>query len=413
MRFKWLLVLWFPIFVAGADSQRYIVELSGDPIAEHVAKERKRTGKPVKMDSDIALTRQTQLRSEQRQVRKKLEDLGVKVLDSTETISNLLIVDMPDELADKVAAIPGVKRVQKARTLKPTLDHALPLHKVPQAWNRIGVDKAGLGIKIAIIDSGIEISHPGMQDSTLMIPAGFPKMNADSDVAFTNSKVIVARSYASLFSTVEEDISARDVIGHGTATAMAAAGALNTGPLGPLQGVAPKAYLGSYKVLGAKGVGTSDIILKAVDDAVKDGMDVISASLSSGIAAPRLEDDVEVDAFERVAGLGVLMVNSVGNKGGPNTIGSPATAPSVIGVGASYNDRTFYSASVKVGDGPLLGAMTGSGPRPDSPVSGPLFDVSTIDMDGEACRPFPIGSMTGKIALIVRSPLGGCTLKPS
>jgi minor extracellular serine protease Vpr len=405
MRYKWLLVLWLPIFAAGAE--RYIVELSGDPIAEHVAKERQRTGKHVDMNSDVARTRQTELRSEQRQVRKKLEDLGVKVLESTEAISNSLIVDMPDELAAKAAAIPGVKRVRKAQTYKPMLDHALPLHKVPEAWNRVGVDKAGLGIKIAIIDSGIEIGHPGMQDATLSVPAGFPKMNADSDVAFTNSKVIVARSYASLFSTVEDDISARDVVGHGTATAMAAAGAKNTGPLGPIQGVAPKAYLGSYKVLGASGSGTSDIILKAVDDAVKDGMDVISASISSQIAAPRLEDDVEADAFERVAGLGVLMVNSAGNKGDPNTIGSPATAASVIAVGASYNDRTFYPASVKVGDGPLLGATTGSGPRPDGAVSGALFDVSALDQDGEACLPFPIGSLTGKIALVMRSPLTG------
>src|SRR5262249_41084646 len=138
MGYKWLLVLWLPIFAAGADSQRYIVELSGDPIAEHVAKERKRTGRRVEMNSDVARTRQTQLRSEQQQVRKKLEDLGVKVLDSTEAISNSLIVDMPDELVAKVAAIPGVKRVRKAQTYKPMLDHALPLHKVPEAWNRVG-----------------------------------------------------------------------------------------------------------------------------------------------------------------------------------------------------------------------------------------------------------------------------------
>src|SRR5207249_10760212 len=36
MGYKWLLVLWLPILAAGADSQRYIVELSGDPVAEHV-----------------------------------------------------------------------------------------------------------------------------------------------------------------------------------------------------------------------------------------------------------------------------------------------------------------------------------------------------------------------------------------
>ena len=82
MGYKWLLVLWLPIFAAGAESERYIVELSGDPVAEHVAKERKRTGKHVAMDGDLARTRAKQLRNEQRQVRKALEDLGVKVLDS-------------------------------------------------------------------------------------------------------------------------------------------------------------------------------------------------------------------------------------------------------------------------------------------------------------------------------------------
>src|SRR5260221_673143 len=167
-----------------------------------------------------------------------------------------------------------------------------------------------------------------MQDSTLSVPAGFPKMNADSDVASTNSKVIVARSYASLFSTVEDDISARDVVGHGTATAMAAAGAKNTGPLGPIQGVAPKAYLGSYKVLGASGSGTTDIILKAVDDAVKDGMDVISASISSQIAAPRLEDDVEADV-QGGGAIGGVIYASPDNPLGSMNVGA-ATLPALM-----------------------------------------------------------------------------------
>ena len=222
MRFQWVLFLFFPLLATAADSNRYIIELTGDPVAQHVANESKRTGKRVAMDSEAAKTRRAQIRTEQQQARAALKELGVEVLDSTETVSNTLIVKMPDDLVEKVEAIPGVKRVRQARMLKPDLDHAIPLHKVPQAWNQIGVDKAGLGIKIGLIDSGIDVSHPGMQDSTLPMPAGFPRTNSDSDIAFTNSKVIVARSYASLFSSVEEDLSARDRQGHGTATAMAA-----------------------------------------------------------------------------------------------------------------------------------------------------------------------------------------------
>ena len=55
-----------------------------------------------------------------------------------------------------------------------------------------------------------------------------------------------------LFDTPENDLSAQDDDGHGTGTAMAAAGAQNTGPFGTITGVAPKAWLGSYKVIGAR-----------------------------------------------------------------------------------------------------------------------------------------------------------------
>src|SRR5437016_14035854 len=111
MGYKWVLVLWLPMLSAGADSQRYIVELSGDPVATHVAKESKRTGKKVAMDSEVARTRRNDLDREQKQARAALKDLGVEVLESTQTTSNTLIVSMPDSLVDKVAALPGVKRV--------------------------------------------------------------------------------------------------------------------------------------------------------------------------------------------------------------------------------------------------------------------------------------------------------------
>src|SRR6185295_12480813 len=141
----------------------------------------------------------------------------------------------------------------RVRTFKPLLDHALPLHHVPEAWNLVGIDNAGVGMKIAIIDTGIDMDHAGFHDPSLSIPDGFPRANTEDDLAFTNHKVIVARSYASLFGSFEPDASPRDHVGHGTALAMAAAGVLNAGPLAAISGVAPKAYLGSYKVFGTPG----------------------------------------------------------------------------------------------------------------------------------------------------------------
>src|SRR5712692_3467459 len=154
MGYKWILVVfWLPLLALGANN-RYIVELTGDPVAAHVTKESKRTGKKVAMDSDVARARRNDLEEEQKQARAALKDLGVEVLDSTQTTSNTLIVSMPDSLVDKVAALPGVKRVHRARLVKMNLDHAVPLHKAPQAWAAIGgIAAAGKGVKIGMIDT--------------------------------------------------------------------------------------------------------------------------------------------------------------------------------------------------------------------------------------------------------------------
>src|SRR5882724_10614178 len=166
MQYKYILAILFLPLLAFSANPRYIIELTGDPVATHVAKETKRTGKKVAMDSDVARARRSDIEQEQKQARTALKDLGVEVLDSTQTTSNTLIVSMPDSLVDKVAALPGVKRVHKARPVKMNLDHALPLHKVPQAWAAIGgVAAAGKGVKIGMIDTGIDITNPGLQDS--------------------------------------------------------------------------------------------------------------------------------------------------------------------------------------------------------------------------------------------------------
>src|SRR6202008_1191668 len=84
---------------------------------------------------------------------------------------------------------------------------------------------------------------------------------------------------------------ATDRQGHGTGVAMAAAGGRKTGSRATSMGIAPKAYLGNYKVFpdGQDGAPNS-YILKAIDDAVSDGMDVINLSLG-GFPAERLAAD--------------------------------------------------------------------------------------------------------------------------
>ncbi len=159
------------------------------------------------------------------------------------------------------------------------------------AWSQLGgISNAGAGVRIGVLDSGIDQTHPAFQDSSLHPPAGFPL----GDPNFTNNKVIVARSYVPQLApspfdpqySLPDDNSPSDHFGHGTAIAMIAAGARVQAPVAAINGIAPKAFLGNYKIYGSPGINDTSsygVIIQALEDAVSDGMDI--AVLASGGAA--------------------------------------------------------------------------------------------------------------------------------
>ena len=406
MRSNWqiLFLTGFAMFRTGLFAERlpgrYIIELNTESVSEHVLHSATGSG----MHSAVARAHRARVRGEQQQLRVRLEQNQAVVLGTADTVANAMFVKISDAAAVQLASLPGVKRVIPVRMMHMVLDRAVKLHRVTDVWNEMGVDRAGAGIKIAIIDSGIDSTRPGFQDPSLIVPATYPRVNIDTDTAYTNNKIIVARSYVSLLPNSDPDLSAQDHVGHGTALAMVAAGVRNAGPLATISGVAPKAYLGNYKVFGSPGINDSasdDAIIKAIDDAVSDGMDVISLSLGSDLG-PRLSDDLDAQAVERATKAGVIVVVAAGN-GGPdlNTISSPASAPSAIAVGASTNDRTFAS-SASVDGLPAFIAISGDGVVPSAPVSAPMVDVSTLDVNGLACSGLPANSLTNRMALILR-----------
>lgn len=392
----WVALLFLPASWGQIVPDRYIVELSSPPAAVRVRSQRRRA-------NHLEVERRgAEVRSEQARTRLAIEREGGRVIESTDTVLNALFVDMPAADAARLASIPGVRHVHPVRLFKPVLDRAVVVHKIVDAWNQIGLDHAGLGIKIAIIDTGIDNTHPAFQDSSLPVPSGFPKTNNVSDQQYTNHKVIVARSYVNLLSP-DPDQSARDHQGHGTATAMTAAGVLNAGPLATIRGVAPKAYLGNYKVFGSPGANdnaTESAIIKAIDDAAKDGMDVINLSLGDAVAVP-LAADAEDIAIANVSSLGAIVVVAAGNSGPDlHTVGSPASALAAISVGASVNERKF--AATATAGGTRYVATPGTGPAPAGAVTGRLKDVTTLGDNGLACSPFAANSLKGDIALILR-----------
>ncbi len=378
---------------------RYILELSGEPAAVSAPRSGAR--------ATAIAARRTAVRQSQASARSAVAAHGGAVIESLDTVFNGLIVSIPDARAAELLQIPGAVKLHTVRRVQPFLNHALPLHKVPDAWNLLplGQAGAGAGIKIGMIDTGVDVNNPAFSDQLPPVD-GFPKVLFAGDTQFTNAKIIVAKNYTTLLPDGgEPDADDRD--GHGTGTSVAAAGGTATTPYGTLTGVAPKAYIGNYKVLDSNG-GTSDVIAKAIDDAVADGMDVLNISLGSYVTSYSDISSSEVGqaAIAAAAQAGVIVVVAAGNQGpGSGTIADYASAPDAITMGAIHNDRSLSNAITTDGVAPYA-AFTGDGPDPGQVISGNLFDVTGVDSTGLACSPLPSGSVSGKIVLVLR---GTCT----
>jgi uncharacterized protein (TIGR03437 family) len=373
-----------------------------------------------------------------------LDEQKIRVTGANHVLANVIFVQADRTQVDQLRQLPGVARVERLLPLKLRLSEAIELMNVPRAWGAVnGEQNAGAGVKIGIIDTGIDITHPAFKDDGLTYPAGFPKcQESRGDCAYTNRKVIAARSYVEMLVgtdprfTRPDDLSPRDRVGHGTAVASVAAGVRNSGPAGTVVGVAPKSWLGNYKVFGSPGVnGTytyDDVLIRAFEDAFADGMDIVTFSLGSpAVWGPSDSGadcnndgtapcDWRADAIQNGARLGMVVVAAAGNSGATalpfsaaslNSVETPGTAPAAITVGASTNRHIWYQ-SVKV-DGPnvpadirTINTLFGDGPKPNPNLTAPARDVSRLDNDGKACTPLTNGSLTGAIAIIERGDCG-------
>jgi minor extracellular serine protease Vpr len=377
---------------------RYVLELSGEPAA--VAAKGARRGAAR---NSLMAARRTAIRQSQVAARTAVAAHGGAVVESLDTVFNGLIVNIPDAKARELLSVPGAVRLLTVRRVRKSLDRALPLHKVPEAWSQLalGQESAGAGMKIGMIDTGIDVNNPAFA-VTLPELDGFPKVLYGTDTRFTNSKIVVAKNYTKLLPD-GGDADADDRDGHGTGTSLAAAGGTASTPYGTVTGVAPMAYLGNYKVLDSNG-GTSDVIAKAIDDAVADGMDVLNISLGAYVVsyADIALTEVGQAAIANAAAAGVIVVVAAGNSGpDPGTIADYASAADAITVGAIHNDRSLANAVTVDGGGPYV-AYPGDGPDPGQIVSGTIFDVTQVDSSGLACTALKSGSVAGKIVLVER-----------
>ena len=431
-----------PVAAFSQFADRYALVLADPPVSVRY------TSRAELQSFAAAGYRQT-IERQQASLRTELASRNFSITGSNSLLVNAVFVrSSPDRVAE-LAALPGVKGVVRLRKYKRNLNQAIQLLNSTgnsgTAWGLAGGSpNAGKGIKIGIIDSGIDQNHPSLQDNTLTVPAGFPKCDTPSNCTnFTNSKVIVARSYVRQLAlgtggidpttSRPDDYSARDHSGHGTAVATCAAGAPSTGTVA-IAGMAPKAYLGNYKVFGSPEINdfsTDDVLIAALTDAISDGMDIVSMSiggpaftgpLDSGSAcglSPGVPCDLGASAFEAAASMkgAPVIIVAAGNQGANgvgyptfNSVSSPGTAPSVVAVGGTSNSHGFLPA-VRIAGLGVPANLTAIAAQPtdtSNPNFGayaaPLVDVGKISADNYACGALPAGSLTGAYALIQRGP---------
>ena len=327
---------------------------------------------------------------------------------------------MSYEEALKVAEQEGVIRVFPDGLAQTTTDNSPSFLDLTVAAGPYAKGYDGEGIVVGIIDTGIWPEHPSFADDgsyaappltldeTVYSACDFG--NADhnpDDAAFTcNNKLIGARqiltTYRLVFGLVPDEFdSARDNDGHGTHTASTAAGndsvpaSILGKDLGVVSGIAPRAHIIVYKVIGPVNLAFFSDLAAAIDQAVADGVDVINYSISSPSPFFVFPDAV---AFLFAASSGVSVAAANGNWGpGPGTGGSPATVPWLTAVGASTQDRTYQGSASSVDGWEVFGGSVTAG-TPDLPL------VDAADAGNAICRPGALDPtvVAGKIVLCQR-----------
>lgn len=224
---------------------------------------------------------------------------------------------------------PGVASIRLDRVVKATLDVSVPQIGAPEAWVA-GYD--GTGVKIAVLDTGIDAGHPD-----------------------GGGKVVAQQNF-----TTEAD--AQDHNGHGTHVASTAAG---TGAASDAtyRGVAPGAELLNGKVLNSAGSGLTSDNVAGMEWAVAEGADIVNLSLGAtdSLGTDPLEE--AVDALSDQA----LFVIAAGNSGpGASTVGTPGIAESALTVGAVDKQNalaSFSSRGPRFEDGGVKPDVTAPEPR--------------------------------------------------
>jgi subtilisin family serine protease len=335
-------------------------------------------------------------------------------------------VRLPANQVSKLLDLPGVAAVQSDTLHQPdatpVTDDDASFIGGNAAYDALGSSAtAGKGVIIADVDTGVWPEHPSFANrDDLSAPPptadnhpracnfGDNPLTTETDVFGCNDKLIEGQVFLDTYNTFNHDelypTTARDSNGHGTHTTSTAGGNPIAHPelfgvdRGPIQGIAPGAYLMSYKALGPLGGYTSDLVA-AIEQAIDDGANVINYSIGPTVPTPAYtsgDDLAFLDAFDA----GVVASTSAGNSG-PQTVAHQG--PWEITVGASTLERAFTSTATLTADNNDTLTITGASIMNGISTPTPVVEASDAPYSDQNCgSPAAADTFTGKIVICVR-----------
>ncbi|KAK9710861.1 hypothetical protein K7432_008173 [Basidiobolus ranarum] len=356
-----------------------------------------------------------------------LEKEGIRYTKRAEftSVLNAVSINIESEHLERIAnmanikAVWPVKRYQKSTPVKAHKGQSLPASLIPSVHFMTGVDKVhkelkftGAGIKVGVIDTGIDYTHPALGGC-------FGK-----GCRVSHGYDFISDTYDGVLDHIKTDDDPMDCHGHGTHVA---------GIIGAndpsFVGVAPDVTFGAYKVFDCYGGGPEDLIIKAVERAMKDKMDLINLSL--GEPSPWSDDPV-TRSLDKATSTGMVVIVALGNDGtnGIWTEGSPSTSRDSISTGSVDNARlpgqkfsvdqlkTEVFVAAREGLKPVtfkktpIAGVEGNGCNPyETDVKGKLLVIKSGGCDNVAKS--INASKAGALGIFIYSALDGALVPPS
>ncbi len=398
--------------VGGPPEVEVFVQLAEPAVSEINITALEQTGKFASPEAQKAQA--AKVTAQQDNFRSVLQSHGARILSSQRVGANGFRIRVRASEISSLSSIPGVRSVGRVEKHRVTNVTSVPWIGAPAVWNTVG---KGKGIKIGIIDTGIDYTHadfggPGTvaafsaNNPAVIEPGTFPTAKVKGGYDFAGA----AYNADDPDSVPVPDNDPLDGAGHGSHVAGTAAGFGVPGIIGA--GVAPEADLYAIKIFGDEGstnltsLGIEWAMDPNGDGDMSDHLDVINMSLGGDFGEP---NDPSTISSDRAAALGIIVVAAAGNAGPtPYVVSAPSVSAATISVASSIPGGREYAKLTVTAPASVAGvynSIEGAGGTVTIKQVAPLTGALTPTVPVDGCTPIT-NSVAAKVALIKR---GTCT----